>query len=335
MDGHGRTGAGGTVTEPARPADAVLRNALATALAGVGIDSPIVAVRRSENVYESTNVSEVVHCRLKRGTLPPLLCKCGPGEERDFFGLRHGVGYEAAVYRRILRDRYPAPRYYGSFADEEAGVHWLFAEYLGDGWQLDLGPDTAIIDAAAMMGELHRRAARTMASEDRAVLNRFDRGYYAACLRRASAVADGWRRRVPAFDRLTGRFADGIPLLLRAPQTLVHGEFTPHNVVWAHERPYLVDWEQAAIGPGEIDLAALTDDWEPELAEPAIEAYRRGRWPRRPRQDFAAVLEAARLCWLLRWLGDPEEAGSEEEIAWLAERANQVAAQPARRGRSG
>jgi aminoglycoside phosphotransferase (APT) family kinase protein len=205
-------------------------------------------------------------------------------------------------------------------------VSWLFLEYLDEGWQLDLGPETAIVDAAAMLGELHRAASSSTSGAARAKLNRYDQAYFHRCLAQAEAQVASWGELVPSFDRLVHQFQSGIRYLVAAPRTVVHGEFTPHNVVWARERPRVVDWEQAATGPGEIDLAALTDDWPPELVEPAAKAYVASRWTGAPGHDFAATLHASRLYWLFRWLGDPEQAGTEDEIAWLAERANEASA---------
>jgi aminoglycoside phosphotransferase (APT) family kinase protein len=297
-----------------RASQAALRKAFALALQGVEVDSVPAIVARRENVYESTHRSEVLECP----PLPPILCKYGPVDEHDHLGLRHGLAYEADVYRSVL-DGLPAPpRFFGSYVDSEHRIAWLFLEYLDEGWQLDLGPETAIVDAAAMLGELHRLASeRTLTP-----INHYDEPYFRRCLEEANAQAARWRERVPSFPSLAEQFDAAIPRLVTAPQTVVHGEFTPHNVVWAHEQPRVVDWEQAAVGAGEIDLAALTDDWEEDLVELATQSYVQSRWACGPDHDFEARLAAARLYWLFRWLSDPEQAGTEEEIAWLAERAS-------------
>jgi len=295
--------------------------ALGHALRGVGYTGTAVVVDRQENVYESTNRSEVLTCRVGEHALPPILAKYGPSHHRDHLGLRHGLAYEAEVYREVLAGFQAPPKFFGSHDDRAHGLTWLFLEYLDEGWQLDLGPETAIVDAAAMLGDLHRRAAEATSERTLSRLNHYDEPYFQRCLRQAETQVGRWPEPVPSFARLVSQFARAIPDLAAAPVTVVHGEFTPHNVVWAHEHPRTVDWEQAAVGPGEIDLAALTDEWPPELADPAIAAYLSARWPGSPTYDFAAALQAARLYWLFRWLGDPEQAGTEEEIAWLSARA--------------
>lgn len=306
-----------------RASDGTVSAALACALGSAGIRGELGAVSRRENVYESTHRSEVIDCQIDGAVVPPLLCKYGPAEDTDHLGLRHGLAYEAEVYRHVLAGLPGPARFFGSYTDPEHGLTWLFLEYLDEGWQLDLGPETAIVDAAAMMGELHRAAAGC-ALGDGLRLNRYTEGYFRRCLAHADRQTAAWRHRVPGYKHLVERFEAALPSLMSAPQTVVHGEFTPHNVVWAHARPRVVDWEQAAVGVGEIDLAALTDDWDEDLAAGAARAYTEHRWPNGPEHDFSATLAAARLYWLFRWLSDPAQAGTEEEIAWLAERANEL-----------
>jgi thiamine kinase-like enzyme len=130
---------------------------------------------------------------------------------------------------------------------------------------------------------------------------------------------------VPGFRELVDRFEEEVELLVSAPRTVVHGEFTPKNVVWADDRPHPVDWEEAAVGAGEIDIACLTDEWEEDLVEPAIAAYLESRWPDGPPHDFSLTLRAARVYWLMRWLGESEDADEEEDIDWVVGRLNELA----------
>ena len=88
---------------------------------------------------------------------------------------------------------------------------------------------------------------------------------------------------------------------------------------------YPVDWESAAVGPGEIDLATLTDRCDPEVVSRCELAYRRARWPDREPPDFAQRLDLARLYVHLRWLGDDHRKAGRgrwrfEEVRALGER---------------
>ncbi|MEA2159550.1 MAG: hypothetical protein QOD66_1930 [Solirubrobacteraceae bacterium] len=307
------------------PGEPTLIAALESALAGVGLKTPVKSVRRADNVYESSHRSDVLACTLASGAELTLLGKVGPSVDQDHWGLVRGLAYEAGVYRHVLVDDDPTPRFYGSHDDPRTGRTWLFLEYLGEGWQLDLGPEDAIVEAARMIGELHSRTAPTLGAESPSVLNRYDGRYYEDCVRNVGPLVEKWRPRLPALDRLVAGFQREFAVLLSAPQTIVHGELTPHNVVWAYDRPYIVDWEEAAIGAGEVDLASLTDDWDEDLVSLATTAYLQSRWPEGAPHDFPRALRAARVFWLFRWLADADGADSEEGIDWLAERLDEAA----------
>jgi aminoglycoside phosphotransferase (APT) family kinase protein len=305
-----------------RPGERTLIAALDEALAGVGLGTPVRSVRREDNVYESSHRSEVLTCTLVSGAELTLLGKVGPSNDQDRWGLVRGLAYEAGVYRHVLVDDDPTPRFYGSSDDARTGRTWLFLEYLDEGWQLDLGPEDAIVEAARMIGALHRRAAPKLPP---AVLNRYNGRYFEDCVRNIGPLVEKWRHRLPSLDQLVARFQREFEVLLAAPQTIVHGELTPHNVVWAYDRPYIVDWEEAAIGAGEIDLASLTDEWDEDLVGLATAAYLESRWPEGPPHDFSRALRAARLYWLFRWLTDADGADTEEGIDWIAERLDEGA----------
>ncbi|MGI8430320.1 MAG: aminoglycoside phosphotransferase family protein [Solirubrobacteraceae bacterium] len=280
-------------------------------------------VQREDNAFESSHPSEVVHCTLESDESLTLLCKTGPSRDQDRWGLVRGLQYEAAVYREVLTEQDPTPRFYGSWEDPQSGKTWLFLQYLGDGWRLDLGPETAIVDAAQAIGRLHRDVPEQQRSLS--LLNRYDAQYFEQCLSESAPRVARWQECLPSIDQMMARFKHEFEVLLSAPQTIVHGEFTPHNVVWAEERPYFIDWEEAAIGAGEIDLACLTDDWDEDLVDQAAAAYVAARWPEGPPHDFQRALQAARLYWMFRWLADADESDSAEDVEWMMDRFSEHA----------
>ena len=93
-------------------------------------------------------------------------------------------------------------------------------------------------------------------------------------------------------------------LLLGSPTTVIHGEFYPSNVLRVGDAIRPVDWESAAVGAGEIDLASLVEGWPEKLARECVENYRGIRWPQGAPASFERVLDAARVYLALRWLGD-------------------------------
>ena len=97
-----------------------------------------------------------------------------------------------------------------------------------------------------------------------------------------------------------------------SPSTLIHGEFYASNILIQETREGRricpVDWEMAAVGPGLIDLAALSSGaWaERERTEMAV-AYHdvllSEGGPRFPFEDLLPALDDCRLHLAIRWLG--------------------------------
>jgi len=102
-------------------------------------------------------------------------------------------------------------------------------------------------------------------------------------------------------------FIEAAASLLTGHEVIIHGEYTPHNVLLDGSTIYAIDWESAAIGPGEIDVASLTDLWPDDLVKPAIAAYLSERWGDDVDPGFYDRLAIARIYWVLRWLGNRAE----------------------------
>ena len=116
----------------------------------------------------------------------------------------------------------------------------------------------------------------------------------------------------PVSERLDACVAP----LLTAPRTLIHGEYTPHNVLFRDGSIYPVDWESAAIAAGAIDLAGLTDRWPADVVRACEFEYERARWPDGAPAQFNQELAAARLYWQSRWLGQRPDWTTDEECLW-------------------
>ncbi len=86
------------------------------------------------------------------------------------------------------------------------------------------------------------------------------------------------------------------------------------------------DVQVPALAAGELDLAALTEHWPAEIADACVREYRDARWPAGAPASFDAVLEAARIHWLFRWLGDRPEWTLRERAHWRWQALERVAA---------
>jgi hypothetical protein len=288
--------------------------ALASGLSAA-FGAPVSVTGRERNVMMSTYPSEVVSCRLADAADVQVFCKYGAGRTRHLDGgHRGGVGYEATVYRDLLRPSgVSAPRYYGAYTDPGTGESWLFVEYLARADRANKRPHPCMGLTARWLGRFHRMFEGQPAPG----LNRYDTDYYRVWARRTTAFAGAWGDRFPWVDALCQRFAeetaDGLG---RLPTTVIHGELYPGNVLVNGDTVCPIDWESAAVGPGEIDLASLIENWPVAVAAECEREYCGARWPGGAPAGFRERLAAARLYWALRWLGDGPVPAADRTHLW-------------------
>ncbi|MBA2360235.1 MAG: phosphotransferase [Actinobacteria bacterium] len=254
---------------------------------------------REPNPQRSTFPSEIVRCLAGGVEQPPLLCKYGLSHKHAAHGHRAGSRYEADVYERELAPRGLGPSFFGATTIDDRT--WIVTEYLDGAVRLDwTDPVPAFLSAATWVGGFHRM----LAEEPPAFLRAYDREYYGGWARRTLSFAGPLRDRHGWLEQVCRAFeATAVPLLLESP-TVIHGEYTPHNVLVRGEQILPVDWESAAVAAGEIDLAALCDGWPADLVQRAEAAYVEARWAGLPPCEFGRRLAAARMYWALRWLGE-------------------------------
>ncbi len=270
---------------------------------------PVRVLARRPNPLAATFPSEVVTCRAGGGAELQLLCKYAAGRDHSAHGHRGGVSYEAEVYRRVLA-RVPAagPRFFGAPADPATGERWLVVEYLdGAVWVDEASGRGALAEAARWLGRFHAATGDRNAFRPPAFLKVYDAEYYLGWARRTVEFAGPLAQELPWLGALRSGLAALCPVLLGAPPAVIHGEFYPANVLFHRGRACPVDWESAAWGPGEIDLAALTEGWPAEYVRRCEDEYRQARWPGAAPAGWERALAAARLYLAFRWLGDRPE----------------------------
>ena len=212
-------------------------------------------------------------------------------------------GREIEAYRQVLGPAaVDAPRCHGSIHDPDGGRFWLFLEHVRGELLWRIG-DLEVWEAAARwLADLHSRAVPA----DGAGLLRYDAGWFRTWLPRAADAQGG-----ASLGRLSARWERVVDRLSEWPLSLVHGEFYPSNVLIQQAgssfRVRPVDWEMTGIGPGLLDLAALTGgDWTEDRRHRVVAAYFEA-WPERlPRpqwQDFADALDHCRLHLAVQWAG--------------------------------
>jgi hypothetical protein len=266
------------------------------------------AVEVVERVLLGTGTfpKELVRVRSETVEGPVLFVKFEGGVDHDDGGHRGGVRYEARVYEEVLVPAGLAEGVFvGALRSDEVRDTWLVLRFLEDGKRVKKVPGREPMRAAARwIGQLHRSFEKRSLERSIPWMIRYDESYLRSWEQRALETIDDTARADPAISRLCEAFrTEGIPSLVSS-NTLVHGEYYPKNVLWSEGRIVPVDWESAAIGAGEIDLAMLIDGWPSDLCQACILDYSSARWPAGPVADFQQRFFWARVYTTLRWLAD-------------------------------
>ena len=305
-----------------------LTDGLTRALGDGNAGCPVSVLNREPVLYPGWTPVEVVTCRFADGSARRLLCKYGSPVRAAAYGHRGGVPYEAAVYQQVLGAlKLSSPAFYGTYEDAATGATWLFLEYLHGSFRLrDVEGAAPLGLAAAWIGRFHAAAQQHLAPAGwRTLLRNYDEGYYRGWLARTAAFAEPLQGRFPWLPRLQQRYERFMAPLLDAPETAIHGEYYLKNVLVRDGRVYPIDWESAAIGAGEIDLASITEHWPPDIVRQCQLEYGRARWPDGPPAEFECTLAAARLYLHFRWLGDRAELTNRPKNYWRFEEMQHLA----------
>jgi aminoglycoside phosphotransferase (APT) family kinase protein len=257
--------------------------------------------RRESSAWSSTFPAEVVTSVTADGESSRLWCKYAGVLPLAGIAADRRLEYEARVYREILpRSPVPSPRYRGFYRHATEGWAVLVLEYVENSLQLSKRPES-MPAAASWLGRFHAWAERTAPPS---WLRRYDRDYYDERIRRCEELSQPWHDRHPWLATVGEHVLEHIDALLSSPDVVVHGEFYPGNVLVRLGDTLPIDWESAAVGSGEFDLAALTEAWGQPVVEGCTRAYVDARWNGMAPPGFDRVLHAARVLWYVRWLAE-------------------------------
>lgn len=301
----------------------------------------LAGLRWRRSRYATTHTLLEAEADLVGGTTLPLMLKRidvhgSFGDRPDgkpahvYDGMR-----EALVYRTLLADGEPdVPLLYGvvrSAGSTTAGP-WLLLERVRGRELYQFEAIEPWEEVAAWLAGFHargrsttrfhvtRRAARLL-DHSKALL----RSWYARACRIAEARSDEGAQR--ALERLAAPYGRAVDIALGLPRTLVHGDFYPSNILLEERGSTLlvrpVDWELAGVGPGLLDLAALTaGEWGEAARDRIVAAYREAS-PAEARVDastFESNLIACGLITAMQWLGWDADwlPPPEHRTDWLA-----------------
>jgi len=232
---------------------------------------------------------------------------------------RATAALERQVYERVL-PRLPvsAPGYYGYL--EDGDFAWIFLEDVGRE-RIAFTDDAQRRLAGRWLGTLHAAAVGVVAPGDLP-----DRGlaHYRRLLAAGRASVEAGRHN-PALTPAQRRVVEAVLGWLDAvegewgaleqfcgglPETLVHGDFRPRNLLVLGGRTKMrlcpIDWELAGWGLVAPDLAPLRGPaLEPQVDPAAYVSVARQRWPD---ADLAGFREQVTAGSVLRWLAAVEWA---------------------------
>lgn len=178
---------------------------------------------------------------------------------------RPQAGREVLIYRRFLSGgRFSAPYLYASVHDESQGRFWLLLEDVGR-QPLESRPREDWLAAVLCLARLHA-AYLGRADELRALEWLGELGpehyHWLAGTARHNLESAADEAALTQFDRLMQGYERLVGCLMCQPQTLIHGDIFPWNLLLQPgPRVRLIDWESTTLGPPAWDLARLLDGW--------------------------------------------------------------------------
>jgi hypothetical protein len=300
---------------------AALKDVLSRSL---GRDCRIIEIQRHPSRYWSSYTVELIDVWLDDGTTLPLffkqlgrgaLVEAAAGTKPRFLDdpLR-----ELMTYRAILNPLHlGTPACYGAVINAATGRYWLFLERVSGSLLRQVGEFALWIEAARWLAGFHSKFVAPVEHWRQTVpLLVHDAAYYRRWLRRAQAFLGSSLQSTPEQRRwiswLAERYEVVVDNLMSLPRNVIHGEYYASNIIIQQEcgrvRVCPVDWEMTAVGPGLVDLAALTGgNWTDAERTALCEAYLAALPPGAgwaPQPDALwTILGHCRLHLALQWLG--------------------------------
>jgi thiamine kinase-like enzyme len=281
-----------------------LINALKTVFFGDSKKGQLKILMRKPSSYYSTAPNEIITIRVDEEKTIQLFCKYS-GETSYAHGTRGGVPYEARVYREVLQPlNLPFAKFYGEYTDKKTGETWLFLQYLDKNLRISEAHENAIVISAKWLGRFHRQNEKRISDSQFDFLQRYNSQYYLGWVKRTMLYSKTIQKKYPFLKSIITGWEEIVHELLTPPDTIIHGEFYPNNILLWRDSIHPVDWESTAIAIGEIDLSTLIEKWSKKTIEKCEKEYKLSRWPNDVPINFDRKMDASRLYQQFRWLGE-------------------------------
>jgi Phosphotransferase enzyme family len=305
--------------------DEGLQRSVEQALARMGANSPLVAIRRRSFPGSTSYAVEIVTAELASGQAIDIFLKDYGRSKLPKDAATERRERERRVYEELLDgEELGTARFYGSEWDEAAGRFWLMLEFVEGELVRDCTFESWL-PAAAWLGRLHGRLAPRRAQlRACGFLVRHDAAFFLHAAERAlrtlSQLSEPLARRLAAV--LEG-YDPILTVLAREPETLVHGSYRPQNVLIVRSsepvRICPTDWELSAFGRSTFDLAFICDGFRPPRLDALFDAYEREAesfgLPPRDRDELRHEVDCFRLHKTVNSLGHLRQWPRPEETA--------------------
>ena len=293
----------------------------------MAIGRQVVGVRRRPSAYRSSAPIVELEVELGDHTTLTLLLKDLSRSSLTVRARRAKPDWlydpmrEIDVYRSVLAtEDLRTPELYGAVTDAANDRYWLLIEKVAGVELYQVGELNVWEAVMRWLARFHDHFAGRRKPHS---LLRVDRERLLGWRERARRIAS-----VEVHD-----YEYFVDQLARMPTTILHGELYPSNILVRRDRVCPVDWEMASIGPGVIDVAAITTGWDEDTQLRLARAYLRELSEPPPETEFERHLDCARVHIALQWLGwAPDwEPPPEHAHDWHAE-LERAAARLAQRG---
>ena len=206
--------------------------------------APMDIISRRKFEENSTYHVELITCKTQDNKSISLFCKSAKGLPKQHGDHRNGIAYEAKIYADIL-DKIPLTktRFYGHRRFPDTGEEFLLLEFLGDDLKISRSHNPDVLaSAATWIGSFH--ALHT--GEAPGFIKKYSEEYYSYWLIRFEKLFALHQNDFPPVTDVIGFFKNNLALLISEPQTIIHGEYYPANILIKDGAIYPIDWESAA-----------------------------------------------------------------------------------------
>lgn len=241
---------------------------------------------------------------------------------------RWGLEYEIAVYRQVLATVDTGlVEIFAHWVDDESGLATLVLEQFVDAYRLPLSwtPEQTLVEVAEWLGRFHRSLEEpTLTARQREPLNVHDAEFLRMWFVQATPLLEAASSEHPALIDLVHDPEPIIASLTESAQCVIHGDFSPNNVIVNQAGRFaVIDWESAALGCGAVDLASLTLGWPETVGQACSLAYAEARWGGSAPADFEKAFHAGRIYHGVRsgrpGLEDLQREKGQRRLRYLAE----------------